>query len=208
MKYFALLVVAVVASVEAGGIGIGHGVGVVGVVNTGASAVSRSDDGHGNYAFAYNEDHATGGTFRKEKGGPGVQVGSYGLRDADGRVRVVNYVADALGYRASIQTNEPGVDPKQDPAAVSINGGGYAVAPVAVAAPVIAAPVAVGYGGYGYGGNGYAAGPIASYSVQTQHVAAPLAVGYAAGPIGYGAGPIGYAAGPIGYAGKGYGGHY
>jgi hypothetical protein len=44
MKYFALLVVAVVASVEAGGIGIGHGVGVVGVVNTGASAVSRSDD--------------------------------------------------------------------------------------------------------------------------------------------------------------------
>lgn len=81
--------------------------------------------GHGNYAFAYNEDHATGGTFRKEKGGHGVQVGSYGLRDADGRVRVVNYVADALGYRASIQTNEPGVDPKQDPAAVDINNGGY-----------------------------------------------------------------------------------
>jgi hypothetical protein len=42
MKYFALLVVAVVASVEAGL--VGHGVGVVGVVNTGASAVSRSDD--------------------------------------------------------------------------------------------------------------------------------------------------------------------
>ncbi|XP_017490652.1 PREDICTED: cuticle protein 14-like, partial [Rhagoletis zephyria] len=72
-----------------------------GIVNTGSSAVSRSDDGHGNYAFGYNEDHATGGTFRKEKGGPGVQVGSYGLRDADGRVRTVNYVADALGFRAS-----------------------------------------------------------------------------------------------------------
>jgi hypothetical protein len=200
MKYFALLVVAVVASVEAGL--VGQGVGVVGVVNTGASAVSRSDDGHGNYAFAYNEDHATGGTFRKEKGGPGVQVGSYGLRDADGRTRVVNYVADALGYRASVQTNEPGVDPKQDPAAVDINGGyGYA-GPVAVAAPVIAAPaiaapVAVGYGGYGYGGHGYG-GPIAaSYSVQTQHVAAPIAAPLA----------VGYAAGPIGYAGKGYGGY-
>ena len=53
-----------------------------------------------------------------------MQVGSYGLRDADGRMRVVNYVADALGYRASISTNEPGVDPKQDPAAANINGAG------------------------------------------------------------------------------------
>jgi hypothetical protein len=74
----------------------------------------------GNYAFGYNEDHATGGTFRRESGAPGVQVGSYGLRDADGRVRVVNYVADAAGFRANIQTNEPGVEPK-DPAAVLIN---------------------------------------------------------------------------------------
>ena len=47
-------------------------------------------------------------------------VGSYGLRDIDGRTRVVNYVADAGGYRANIQTNEPGVEPK-DPAAVLIN---------------------------------------------------------------------------------------
>ena len=80
--------------------------------------------GLGNYAFGYNEDHATGGTFRKEKGGPGVQVGSYGLRDADGRVRTVNYVADALGFRASISTNEPGTDVKQDPAATNLNYGG------------------------------------------------------------------------------------
>ena len=82
------------------------------------------EKGYGNYAFGYNEDHATGGTFRKEKGGPGVQVGSYGLRDADGRIRVVNYIADALGFRASVSTNEPGVDPKQDPAATSLSLGG------------------------------------------------------------------------------------
>lgn len=74
----------------------------------------------GNYAFGYNEDHSTGGTFRREQGGPGVMVGSYGLRDADGRNRVVNYVADAAGFRANIQTNEPGVEPK-DPASVLIN---------------------------------------------------------------------------------------
>lgn len=80
--------------------------------------------GLGNYAFGYNEDHASGGTFRKEQGGPGVQVGSYGLRDADGRVRVVNYVADALGFRASVNTNEPGTDGSQPAAATSIVGPG------------------------------------------------------------------------------------
>ena len=114
MKFFALF--ALIASAAA----LPHG----GIVNTGSSAVQRSDDGHGNYAFGYNEDHATGGTFRKEKGGPGYAAGSYGLRDHDGRVRTVNYVADALGYRASISTNEPGTDVKQDPAAADFNLGG------------------------------------------------------------------------------------
>ena len=52
-----------------------------------------------------------------------MQVGSYGLRDADGRMRVVNYVADALGFRASVSTNEPGTDVKQDPAATDLNYG-------------------------------------------------------------------------------------
>ena len=45
----------------------------------------------GNYEFAYNEDHATGGSFRKEKGSSyGPVIGSYGLREVDGRVRVVS----------------------------------------------------------------------------------------------------------------------
>lgn len=76
----------------------------------------------------------------------GQVVGSYGLRDADGRLRTVNYVADALGYRASITSNEPGVEPK-DPAAVAINKGAVvAAAPVAPVAPVVAAaPVAPAY---------------------------------------------------------------
>jgi len=189
MKFFILL--AVVASATA--------VPLAGVVNTGASAVSRSEDGLGNYAFGYNEDHATGGTFRKEKGGHGVQVGSYGLRDADGRVRTVNYVADALGFRASVSTNEPGVDVKQDPAAVNLNYGLHAGVPAplalapAVAAPVLAAPAYGAYGaGYGapalaYGGGYAAAGlPLASYAWNTQHSwAAPVAT-VAAAPLGYG----------------------
>ena len=49
-------------------------------------------------------------------------IGSYGLRDADGRQRTVNYIADAAGYRVSITSNEPGVEPK-DPAATLINKG-------------------------------------------------------------------------------------
>lgn len=63
----------------------------------------------GNYAFGYNEEHATGGSFRRESGNAAGQVvGSYGLRAADGRVRIVNYVADDDGFRADINTNEPG----------------------------------------------------------------------------------------------------
>src|SRR6218665_551039 len=150
MKFFTVF--ALIASAAA----LPHG----GVVNTGSSAVQRSDDGHGNYAFGYNEDHASGGTFRKEKGGPGYMSGSYGLRDADGRMRVVSYVADALGYRASVSTNEPGTDVKQDPAAVNLNIGhglGHIPAPI-IAAPIVshAAPLL---------------GHSAAYSIATAHPA-------------------------------------
>ncbi|KAH9426789.1 hypothetical protein DERP_002889 [Dermatophagoides pteronyssinus] len=172
-----------------------------GLVNTGASAVSRSDDGYGNYAFGYNEDHATGGTFRKEKGGPGYQSGSYGLRDADGRMRVVNYVADAHGFRASVQTNEPGTDPKQDPAATSLTGShaGVVAGPALAAAPLHAAPLLAAplHAAPVHAAPLYAAPvahglPIASsYSVSTQHasLAAPLAAplaGYGYAKAGYG----------------------
>lgn len=37
-------------------------------------------------------------------------MGSYGLRVGDGRVRVVNYVADENGFRADVISNEPGVE--------------------------------------------------------------------------------------------------
>ena len=99
--------------------------------------------GLGNYAFGYNEGHATGGTFRKESGSPGAVVGSYGLTVADGRQRVVNYVADGAGFRADIKTNEPGVEPK-DPAHAAINKAALVVAPAhhAVAYAHHAAPIA------------------------------------------------------------------
>lgn len=171
----------------------------------------------GNYAFGYNEDHSTGGTFRREQGGPGHQVGSYGLRDADGRTRVVNYVADAHGFRANIQTNEPGVEPK-DPAAVLINkaqaivGMKYhssclscetnhtlIIAPALAPAPLVAAPVAAPLVAPAVVAH---AAPIAtsSYSVSTQHVAAPAITYAAAAPVvSYAAAPL---AAPVSYATK------
>ena len=89
-------------------------------VSTGVSSQYRSQNSVGDYTFGYNEDHPSGGSFRREAGNLAGKTGSYGLRDIDGRTRIVNYVADAAGFRASIQTNEPGVEPK-DPAATLIN---------------------------------------------------------------------------------------
>ncbi|XP_070395545.1 adult-specific rigid cuticular protein 15.7-like [Dermacentor albipictus] len=97
--------------------------------------------GWGNYNFGYDEDHTSGGSFRRETGNAlGAKVGSYGLRDADGRARVVSYVADELGFRASISTNEPGTMPST-PADVSIGATpqGTAAPAVPVAAPAPAA---------------------------------------------------------------------
>ena len=58
-------------------------------LSTGTSTQSRSQDAAGNYAFAYNEQHATGGSSRSESGNPWGTVGSYSLNVGDGRQRVV-----------------------------------------------------------------------------------------------------------------------
>lgn len=128
-------------------------------------------------------------------------------------MRVVNYVADGLGFRANIQTNEPGVEPK-DPAATLINKAAVAVAPAVAPAPLIAAPaiaapvahaaplVAPAHAHYAapiahahaHAAPIVHAGPaaISSYSVATSHgIAAPLAAPYAApyaAPLAYPAG--------------------
>ncbi|XP_042898657.1 pupal cuticle protein Edg-84A [Parasteatoda tepidariorum] len=136
------------------------------LIGTGASTQYRSQDNHGNYAFGYNEAHPSGATFRKETGSHGVVAGSYGLADADGRQRVVNYVADAAGFRADIKTNEPGVEPK-DPANTAINKATLVVAPAAPIAYAAPLPAAI-----------HAPIPAA---IHAPHYAAPLLT-YAAAP--------------------------
>ena len=79
----------------------------------GQSSVMRKQDTHGNYQFGYKIHDPWGASnYREERGHPNGKhnavVGSYGLKDADGRMRVVEYVADGAGFRAKIRTNEPG----------------------------------------------------------------------------------------------------
>lgn len=78
-------------------------------------------DGH-KYDFGYDVKDKEGAlTFRKETGDAKSLKGSYGIRDVDGRLRIVRYVADDKGFRAKVETNEPGTG-SEDAANVYFNG--------------------------------------------------------------------------------------
>lgn len=72
------------------------------------------------YNFDYTSNDGEGNThYRNEQGDEQGNVkGTYGYTDAQGLYRIVEYVADANGFRANIRTNEPGVDGKESPADV------------------------------------------------------------------------------------------
>lgn len=57
---------------------------------------------HGNYAFGYDiVDHHGAKNFRKESGDAwGNKVGSYGIHDIDGRLRIVDYVSKLLVFQS------------------------------------------------------------------------------------------------------------
>jgi len=68
------------------------------------------------YTFSYSADSLGGRAQHSEQGdGQGRVQGFYTILGADGRERRVEYIADELGYRATIQTNEVGT--KADSAA-------------------------------------------------------------------------------------------
>ncbi|CAN8017480.1 unnamed protein product, partial [Ixodes persulcatus] len=160
---------------------------VVAVPESGASSGHRAQDYAGNYNFGYKEAHTTGGSFRQETGDAyGNKAGSYGITDADGRVRIVKYVADAAGFRVHVSTNEPGTA-KSTPAAAGFNAPVVAPAPVAHYA-VAKAPV-VAYSAAPYAG--YAA-PAAHYGYAAPVLKAPVTAAHVYGPAiagpAYGAG--------------------
>ncbi|KAH7963938.1 hypothetical protein HPB52_023825 [Rhipicephalus sanguineus] len=65
------------------------------------------------YSFGYDSTDEFGTQlFHKEQGdASNAKTGAYGYRDANGLFRTVKYVADANGFRATIDTNEPGTAP-------------------------------------------------------------------------------------------------
>ena len=99
------------------------------------------------YGFGYEAPDEMGNThFRQEQGDASGNVqGSYGYRDQQGLYRQVQYMANEGGFKASIKTNEPGVDDKENPADVSI----YAQPPPAGIQEKYSQSSGYGMGGYG-----------------------------------------------------------
>ncbi|KAL1486441.1 hypothetical protein MTO96_031384 [Rhipicephalus appendiculatus] len=177
------------------------------------------------YSFGYdNVDEFGNRQFRSEQGDSNnAKTGSYGYRDVNGIYRRVNYVADAYGFRATVDTNEPGTAPGASADAVFNaapvvppvpSGNVQAGAPAGFAARVAAPYNAGAYSGYGrYGYNPYASATGAygypPYGSQRYAAGAPSLGGFAYGsqsPYSYGAAgySAGYAPGPYGVS-AGYG---
>lgn len=89
----------------------------------GSSTSYFKQDDHGNFVFHYHIIDKHGAkNYRTSKGSSkGKEVGSYGFKDSDGRMRVIDYVADNSGFKANIRSNEPGIG-EPDSADAIFNG--------------------------------------------------------------------------------------
>ncbi|CAG2167619.1 unnamed protein product [Oppiella nova] len=72
------------------------------------------------YAFTSVDEFGTQLSRQEQADGSGAVTGSYSLSDPDGRQRIVEYIADAAGFRATVRTNEPGTA-NANPADVQIH---------------------------------------------------------------------------------------
>ncbi|GIY75137.1 cuticle protein 10.9 [Caerostris darwini] len=155
-----IAVVALVGYVSAVGYGGGYGGGNRGIggggYGGGAGGGYGGGYGGGNlppqpYQFDYTARDEQGNThYRNEQGDQsGAMRGSYGYTDNQGLYRVVDYVADAGGFRANVRTNEPGTDGKESPADVQLT---------AEQPPAGIQDRYTRVGGYGGGADGYGGG--------------------------------------------------
>ncbi|KAM7300519.1 cuticle protein 16.8-like [Ixodes scapularis] len=96
------------------------------------------------YSFGYDNVDEFGTRMTRQETGDehNNKVGSYGYVDAHGIARTVNYVADALGFRATVETNEPGTKTSA-PADAPIYSSSVEVAAPAVVKSVHPVPVVV-----------------------------------------------------------------
>ncbi|XP_035221198.1 adult-specific rigid cuticular protein 15.7-like [Stegodyphus dumicola] len=127
---FAKVVVlcAALVAVNATGLLLGHKA----LISTGSSVSSRSQDAIGNYAFGYDivDGHGASNSRSEIGDAHGNKKGSYTIHDIDGRARRVDYVADGLGFRAAVKTNEPGTAASAPAAAVIASPHAGPIAPV------------------------------------------------------------------------------
>ncbi|XP_037561020.1 translation initiation factor IF-2-like [Dermacentor silvarum] len=152
------------------------------------------------YSFGYDitDEFGTRLFHNEQSDNKNAKTGTYGYRDANGIFRTVSYVADADGYRATIDTNEPGTAP------------GASADAVFNANPVAAPPTAPRPGGY-------TRTPYTGPTFTRPSFTPPAAPVNVRGPGGYTGGYAGgygggfrtpYAGGSGGRYGSGFGGGY
>ncbi|CAN8005864.1 unnamed protein product, partial [Ixodes pacificus] len=96
------------------------------------------------YSFGYDNVDEFGTRMTRQETGDvnNNKIGSYSYVDAHGVARTVNYVADAFGFRASVQTNEPGTKTSEPADAPTYSSSVEVPAPAVVKAvhptPVVA----------------------------------------------------------------------
>ncbi|XP_037285508.2 uncharacterized protein LOC119178413 [Rhipicephalus microplus] len=138
------------------------------------------------YSFGYNSADEFGTRVQRQETSDvnNVRTGSYSYADAKGIFRHVKYVADAGGFRAAIDTNEPGTAQGQTAGAL-YNAAPLQAAPVAAAVPYKAAavPVAAPYAAYAVKP---AAAPAAVYAPAQPKYAAPAPALAPARAVAYG----------------------
>ncbi|KAH7966035.1 hypothetical protein HPB49_013297 [Dermacentor silvarum] len=149
-----LLVISTVAFAGGHG-GYGH--------HGGSSKTYRKQNDHGHYSFGYDIVNGYGAVNGRHETGSayGPVHGSYYLGDIDGRHRQVHYVADKLGFRAMVKTNEPGTKSSLPAAAPYHSAHGKTVTLLLVISTVA---FAGGHGGYGHHG-----GSSRTYRKQNDH---------------------------------------
>ncbi|XP_049271684.1 cuticle protein 10.9 isoform X1 [Rhipicephalus sanguineus] len=99
-----------------GGLGGGYGGGLSGAFGPSFAATFARQEQYyppQPYSFGYdNQDQYGTKSYHKEQGdASNTKTGMYGYSDANGIYRQVKYIADAGGFRAKIDTNEPGTAP-------------------------------------------------------------------------------------------------
>uniref|UniRef100_A0A0K8RH49 Putative cuticle protein n=1 Tax=Ixodes ricinus TaxID=34613 RepID=A0A0K8RH49_IXORI len=144
------------------------------------------------YSFGYNSADEFGTRIQRQETSDvnNVRTGSYGYADANGIFRHVQYIADAAGFRASVDTNEPGTAGGQT-AGVLYNAAPVPSAPAPARAPVVAvaAPYKVPFAVAPAAVTGVLPAPYPTYA-KPAAAAAPL---YAAPPKYAAPAAVGYA---------------